>query len=473
MRCFSTVLATSAFACAALSASASAQQAGQSPNLGARITQSQVLNGGWSLKTLRTEGRRIFTTPFNKLDGHGEAYDHTNPDHTSFGNRPTLQNNGTFLRVNGLDGQTCLECHTITSNATIPATLGVGGVGGISNSPMFMTRNMDPRDSTNSGFAAFDGRLINPPFLFGAGGIEAVGKEMTSDLQKAKQQAFNAPNTPVALVTKGVNFGTISYDGANYVTTGVVGVEPDLVVRPFGRKGEFHTTRAFDRGAMQFHFGIQPVEVVGAGVDGDHDGVVDELTEGEMSVLHIFANTNPPPRVQSTAGSAAGLITFQAIGCAECHRPELVTDSRYHTISFPDVETDPSANIYLTLDLKKKPLKFSSSGSGVSVPCFADLKRHDMGPRLAESFGAPIDAHFTTARLWGVADTAPYLHDGRALNLTDAIVAHGGEAQQARDNFVNLTDAGKIQVLALLRSLRTPEEPNEDLGKNTHGTTNN
>ena len=331
--------------------------------------------------------------------------------------------------MNGLDGQTCLECHTITSNATIPATLGVGGVGGISNSPMFGTRSMDPRDGTDSGFAAFDGRLINPPFLFGAGGIEEVGKEMTAELQAAKTQAFLNPNVPVALVTKGVDFGTIVHDGANFDTSGVVGIEPDLVVRPFGRKGEFHTTRAFDRGAMQFHFGIQPIEVVGAGVDGDNDGVIDELTEGEMSVLHVFANTNPRPRFVPTAGAGAGFILFQSIGCMECHKPSLVTTSPTHTISYPDVETDPSLNVYLSMDLRRSPLKFARASGGASIDCFADLKRHDMGPSLAESFGAPIDAHFTTARLWGVADTAPYLHDGRALNLTDAILAHGGEAR--------------------------------------------
>ena len=65
---------------------------------------------------------------------------------------------------------------------------------------------------------------------------------------------------------------------------------------------------------------------------------------------------------------------------------------------------------------------------GLRVELFSDLKRHDMGPELAESFGSDLDARFITARLWGVADTAPYLHDGRAHTLRDAIMMNGGEA---------------------------------------------
>ncbi len=448
-----------------LAASADAQLVGHSPNLGPRLTQAQVTSGALSLFDLRREGRRIFTTPFNKLDGYGEAYDASNPDHTSFGNRPTLQNNGTFLRANGLDAQTCLECHGIVSNATIPATLGIGGVGGINTSPMFMTRNIDVDDSANNGFAAFDGRLINPPFLFGAAGVEALGKEMTADLQALKMQAMLNPGTVVPLITKEVNFGVISYDGTNFDTTGVVGIEPDLVVRPFGRKGENFTTRDFDRGATQFHLGMQPVEVVGVGVDGDGDGVSNELTIGEMSVLHLFANLQKKPEIVPQPGAFQGFTLFLAMGCADCHKPVMVTDSDDHNFSYPDVGTDPSANIYATVDLRQSPMNFlDMPGAGVAVFLFADLKRHDMGPGLMESFGSPLDAQFTTARLWGIADTAPYLHDGRAQTLTEAIMAHGGEALTARNNFAGLVPAAKLSLLAMLRSLRTPVDPNTALG---------
>jgi len=68
-----------------------------------------------------------------------------------------------------------------------------------------------------------------------------------------------------------------------------------------------------------------------------------------------------------------------------------------------------------------------------------------------------------TARLWGIADTAPYMHDGRALTLNDAILMHGGEAQSARDNYAALAEADQAKLLELLLSLRTPKNPAADL----------
>ncbi len=106
---------------------------------------------------------------------------------------------------------------------------------------------------------------------------------------------------------------------------------------------------------------------------------------------------------------------------------------------------------------------FDKSGSGVSVPMFSDLKRHDMGPDLAEATGSPLASFFITPRLWGIADTSPYLHDGRALTLTEAIQMHGGEGQSAADNFANLAVRDRLALLTFLRTLRTPENPSDDL----------
>ena len=68
---------------------------------------------------------------------------------------------------------------------------------------------------------------------------------------------------------------------------------------------------------------------------------------------------------------------------------------------------------------------------------------------------------FLTENLWGVGSTAPYLHDGRATTLTEAILEHGGEAQVSRDNFVKLTAAQRNDVLAFLNNqvlFTLPEE---------------
>ena len=311
-----------------------------------RLTQADILSGAFSLKDLRRRGLEMFTTSFNRYDGYGDGT--VGPDPAEFGQRPTV--NGTWLRLNGLDSQTCQECHAFVSLATVPPTLGIAGVAGIANTAMPFVTRIDVADEDGSLRAEVNGRLINPPFLYGAGGVEQLGKEMTRDLQALKAQAQSQPGTPVQLVSKSVQFGSLSYSAAGGFDTSLVqGVDADLVVRPFGRKGEFATVRAFDVGALQFHMGMQAQEMVGVGVDDDEDGVVDEVLVGELSAMHIFGTTLERP-VQVMANHAtvrAGRQVFDATGCGGCHVPELYTESRMLPIAFPEVETDPDANVFV------------------------------------------------------------------------------------------------------------------------------
>ena len=457
-------------AASAVVLSAGVAWAGETPALGTdRIQQEEITEGARSLTEIRLAGLKMFTTPFNRLDGYGDGpvdpADTTNP-----GGRPTLAGNTTFLRVNGLDAQACLECHTQLSAATAPPRLGIGGVGGSNANAMIAPTRIDPADFPQTdGVAEFNGRFANPPFIFGSGGVELLGLEMTAELQAIKQAALDTPGVTFELVSKGVDFGTISADTSGELDLSQVeGVADDLVVRPFGRKGEFATVREFDVGAMRFHFGMEPVEAVGEFVDNDGDGVVNEVTIGELSALSIFLTTSDRPEMERLSVSASrGFDTFDEIGCTSCHMPSIETSSTELPYRFPEKPDRPYENEFYRADLTQAPARFDrSDGGGLVVPLFADLKRHDMGPALAETFDLADDAtnrEFTTARLWGIADTSPYLHDGRATTLTDAILWHGGEAQEVRDNFAALSSGDKDEVLAFLRSLRTPEEPFKQL----------
>lgn len=460
-------LTLSLAALVAVSSSAVALQVGEEPGLGTdRITQAEIQGGIRSFFEIRKAGMRVFSAPLNRLDGFGDGpFDPLNP--TEPGARPTIGGNGAFLRINGLDAQTCMECHGIGSFATVPFTFALGGAGASNNNAFPGATLFDLTDNQGNGFAAFNGRNINPPFLFGAGGVELAAKEMTNDLQRWKNIAQSRPDTVFSLNTKGVNFGTISYSSQlqQFDLSNVEGVEHDLVVRPFGRKGEFSTLRKFDEGAMRFHMGIEPVETVGAGVDGDNDGVVDELLIGEMSALHIFGtNLERPLKIDPLDFTETGGAIFETIGCADCHRPFLDTYREALTYSFPEDEVLPFTNVFFKANLKHGPSGFESSPvGGVRVPLFSDLKRHNMGPGLAESTGSPLDPFFITPRLWGIADTAPYLHDGRALTLTEAIEMHDGEGAAASAAFSALNDTQKVQLLNFLRTLRTPTDPGSDL----------
>jgi hypothetical protein len=500
------------------------------------------------LNFLRLQGEWVFATPFNKHDGLGDGP--INPNNkVEPGGRLTLpafpasdtapgQGNNFFLRVNGLDSQTCVECHFIVSNSTVPATFGVGGVGGIGAmafpaATVFTPASQAPKSPSA---ANYNGRAINPPFLFGSGGVELLAREMTQALQdqlEAKSQP-PIPGEPIPLSTHGVDFGSVtwktigsgdskeqlagtktncdaldpkthkmadlqrfvaispaakiySFAGSNDYgtlaslkdnhlmskhkgekpgleldTTHLAGVDGDLVVKPFGRKGNNVTTRDFDCGAIRFHMGMEPVEIVGKDHDHDGDGVKNEVTIAEMSALAIFSTTSPRPVQDDYSGKGADV--FAEIGCNTCHIPEMKTKGHILPYQQPEQPQHPfnEDSTYYKVDLVNSSADFEAdpdNSEGMLVKLFSDLKRHDMGDRLKESNAGANDQQnrsYVTARLWGVADTAPYLHDGRATTLTEAIKWHGGEAQQASNQYSALSDTKKIALLDYLRTLHTP-----------------
>ena len=86
---------------------------------------------------------------------------------------------------------------------------------------------------------------------------------------------------------------------------------------------------------------------------------------------------------------------------------------------------------------------------------------HDMGPELAD--GRPDylanGREWKTRPLWGIGMTklvnghTDFLHDGRARNLEEAILWHGGEAQSSREAFMSLSKSDRTNVLAFLKAL--------------------
>ena len=479
---------------------------GNGPALRTTVTQDNIAN--MSLTEIRQQGALMYTTPFRHADGHGDGPGINPNDPTTengsgdgdgiLGNtgRPTLQGNGTWLRLNGMDTQTCLECHGVIDNSVIPAVLGVAGQAGISASPFFNSKNADIDDSDGNsldrlGIAAFDGRAINPPKNLGMGGVELAGREITLRLNRISNLASRLAQRAdrrvrLPLVAKGVDFGDIiAKPNGDLDTSNVEGVDGDLVVRPFGRKGEFDTIRGFDTGAMAFHIGMQSVDEFGPG-DPDGDGIEDELTTGEMSALHIFLTTTERPFQQelTTNSQQRGERIFNRIGCSDCHKPTINTRSSVleYRISGggvidPDTEQDPYFSVDLSSDLADGANFETNRRGGIKVPIFSDYKRHNMGSRLAESFhaletpdcdnevaGTEItNCNFITMKLWGLADTAPYLHDGRALTVFEAIAFHGGEAQRVRDRFLNLSKGGQNSLLSYLGTLKNPVNPNQDV----------
>ncbi|MBB3207364.1 cytochrome c553 [Rhodopirellula rubra] len=86
-----------------------------------------------------------------------------------------------------------------------------------------------------------------------------------------------------------------------------------------------------------------------------------------------------------------------------------------------------------------------------------EISDADLQGRYRFSWDA-LQREWKTPPLWGVADSAPYLHDGRAETLTDAIQWHGGEAETSKRRFLNLNKDQQQLLLAFLGSLKSPLE---------------
>jgi CxxC motif-containing protein (DUF1111 family) len=310
---------------------------------------------------------------------------------------------------------------------------------------------------------------------------------------------YGAP-VPVELEAQGVSFGTITVGcEGDDDTSGVKGVSADLIVRPFQWKGSNATLRDFNRGAGHNELGMQAVEIAGDDVDGDGDGVANELVVGDMSALAIYLAAQPRPVTklelrdlgllevpeEEAAAIERGAAVFDEVGCDDCHRPALYIDepvfaepsanASFRDEMFPagqdpiergvdpanpiafDLTADQPDNVIESPDGEEihfGTLEKTKDGAAI-VRLFGDLKQHDMGPGLAETIdetgsGASV---FLTENLWGVGSTAPYLHDGRATTLTEAIVFHGGDAEESRAAFEARTDQERSDLIAFLDNL--------------------
>lgn len=141
----------------------------------------------------------------------------------------------------------------------------------------------------------------------------------------------------------------------------------------------------------------------------------------------------PPPRDQEAENVRRGAKLFDKARCAQCHVPELKTGE------YP-----------LLPVIAKRTFR-----------PYTDLLLHDMGAGLADGrpdFKAgPRD--WRTAPLWGIGlsqqvnGSANLLHDGRARNVLEAILWHGGEAKPSRDLFAGLTKAEREDLIAFVNSL--------------------
>lgn len=192
----------------------------------------------------------------------------------------------------------------------------------------------------------------------------------------------------------------------------------------FGWKANVPGVREFVRDALTNELGLTLPQEPGLtfGRSEDSDGAADpEVTVGTIDDLTFYLQQlGPPPRTRSDEDlEDRGETVFAEVGCARCHVPVLQT------------------------------------GAGDDVRLYSDLLLHDVAEPGALGIvdGVAGMRDFRTPPLWGIGQTAPYMHDGRAVTLEAAVEAHAGEGANARDAVSELTDADREALFAFLRSL--------------------
>jgi len=315
----------------------------------------------------------------------------------------------------------------------------------------------------------------NPIALAGAGVLEILAREMTADLERraAALQVQAARSGRLArgeLEAKGVSFGWLTaradgtFDGAE-----LRGVDADLTVKPFGWKGNVARIRDAVEDALLVHHGMESDHLVRTGPparvgpfdpsDPDGDGVAPEIEEGQVSALTAFVamqevpTTRTPEDANMVTLLAAGETQMTELGCTTCHVASLPLEGTVFRLP------SRQGGVDLTIDLAtfgaEPRLPRSADGGAYRAFLYSDLRRHDMGAALAEPRvdRGVAGSLFLTRPLWGVARSGPYMHDGRAATVEDAILLHGGEAQAARDAYAKLLDSQRAPVRVFLASL--------------------
>lgn len=403
-----------------------------------------------------------------------------------------------FNRISGPDSNSCKGCHNDPfeggggDRATLVFVLG----------QRFDFATFDHNDATPTKGATDEaGQFVTQQTVAnerrtigmnGSGYIEMLARQMTTDLQ-AIRDSIKLGQREV-LVSKGISFGVLSRRvDDSWDTSGVVGLpapslstvngKPSLLILPFHQAGAVVSLRQFTNNAFTQHFGMQPEERFGTGIDEDGDGFVNELTRADITAVTIYQAALPvpgrvipdDPEVERAVHN--GERRFEQIGCTGCHISRLPLSDNGWIYSEPG-PYNPPGNLQLgdlspvLVDLTSDELpgpRLSPDAHGVVwVPAFTDLKLHDITSGPNDPNAEPLDQNepagteqffagnrkFITRKLWGVGNSGPYMHHGKFTTMREAILAHSGEALRSRQAFQQLSPYDRDSVIEFLKTLR-------------------
>jgi CxxC motif-containing protein (DUF1111 family) len=234
------------------------------------------------------------------------------------------------------------------------------------------------------------------------------------------------------------------------VPSGRPRVLPDGRIGKFGWKAQFATLQEFVAAACANELGLgNPMmeQAAPLGKDG-YAGSAPDMSKKQFNQLLAFVDTLPRP-VEAVPAEPAlkaradrGKEVFTGVGCALCHVPDLGgVKGVYSDFLLHSIETPPPGG---------------PGGGSYQEPQPQQLPLPEDHPRPRE---------WKTPPLWGVADSAPYFHDGGSPTLLQAILRHSGGASAVTEAFKKLSKQDQDAMLAFLGTLKAPPDAAPAPGK--------
>ena len=267
---------------------------------------------------------------------------------------------------------------------------------------------------------------VQPTALFGSGWVDMLSDRAI--LRNARNRTLKIVGHELAL-----NFDDIPVGRVRMVAGGV---------GKFGWKNQFATLDEFVAAACANELGLgTPTTEQARPLSSQDQSVPPDLDRKQFRSLVAFVKTLPKPieeaPEQASERDAAihGKEIFKTIGCSVCHVPDLG--------GVKGIYSD-----FLLYSLEDPPPPGSAGGSYGPPPPQLNLPdRPSDEPRPEE---------WKTPALWGAADSAPYLHDGSAPTLRDAITRHRGAAKTVLEKFKSLNAGDQAALLGFLGTLKAP-----------------
>ncbi len=210
-------------------------------------------------------------------------------------------------------------------------------------------------------------------------------------------------------------------------------------VGKFGWKAQFASLEDFVAAACANEIGLgNPKMTQATPIGHNYPDVPADLDRKQFRHLVAFVDTLARPEEVMPADpaeadlAARGKRAFAGIGCAACHTPDM-----------GGVQGVYSDFLLHRLDDRSKGATGYRTVQTVEVP-------------LPDAF--PLPEEWKTPMLWGVADSAPYFHDGGSSTLEAAIGRHHGDAEVVLEAYVRLPAPDQKAIVAFLRTLRAPKE---------------